>query len=79
MRLFDRTGDGADGTLSCAGCTATALVRIDLILEKVLTYAGRALLIDNVSHVLIAEVAECGEYGVRSCLTETAERSRLYV
>ena len=36
MRLFDRTGDGADGTLSCAGCTAAAFVRINLVLEKIL-------------------------------------------
>ena len=66
--------DCANGTLSCTESTTLTLISIDNEVEKLLTYACGALLINNVSNIFITEVSKCRNYGVRSSLTEAAER-----
>ena len=61
-------------------CTQRALlteIGIDYVLHQVLANAGRALLIDNVSEILVTEGLHCRENGVSSCLTESAESAGL--
>ncbi len=79
VRILYATLDSVCGTNARAECTTLTLISIDNVTEEALTYACGTLLINVMSYVLIAEEAESGKNGVRSCLTETAERCALYV
>ena len=60
MRLSHLTGDSVSRALSCAERTALTLSRVDVIGEQAPTYAGRTLLIHNVSDILVSEVLHGG-------------------
>ena len=77
------------GVVSLGNCTCRAILSaetasdtfflVDVETEKALADACGALLINNVSDILVAEVTECGKNRVRSSLTKAAERSGLDV
>ncbi len=67
------SGDGSSGAVLSAETAADALVLIDNEGKEILTDACRALLINNVSYILITEETESGKNRVGSSLTETAE------
>ena len=80
------TGSGVVGTrdsvsraLLGADAAADTGVHVDGVANEVLAHAGGALLVHDVSHILVAEVAQGGENGVRSRLTQAAERCGLDV
>ena len=49
------------------------LILVNCKVKKTLTYAGRALLINNVSDIFVTEEIKGSKNGVGSSLTETAE------
>ena len=63
-----------NGTVLSALSATDTNVLIDCKGKEALTYARRALLVYNVSDILIAEELKCCKNGVGSCLTETAKR-----
>ncbi len=67
------TGDSLDGATLGALSAADALLAVDDVAHELLADAGAALLVDDVLHILIPEVVEGAEYGVRRGLAETAE------
>jgi len=73
MGFLDSTGDSANGALSCAGGTALALISNDAVVEQSLADAGGALLVNDMSYILIAEVTDGGKNGVGSSLTKAAQ------
>jgi hypothetical protein len=79
MRILYASLDSIYGALTCTSGTTAALISVDLILHKVLTYVSRTLLVNDMSNILIAEVSESGKNGVRSRLTKTAQRTCLDV
>ena len=73
MRHLDRALDGSDGAVAGASRTTFTLVSVDDILFEGLALSGRTFLFGHVSHVLIPEVVDGGQNGVRGGLTQTAE------
>ena len=73
------SGDCTCGTVFSAKTAANALIGIDGEAQEALANACRTLLVNDVSDIFFAEVAESRKYGVRSSLTETAKRCGLDV
>ena len=71
--------DRVNGAVLRALAAADALVSVDREAEQVLADARRALLVNNVRNILVAEETEGRKNGVRSSLSETAERVGLDV
>ena len=67
------TADSLDGASLGALAAADALLAVDDIAHEFLADAGAAFLVDDVLHILIPEVVEGAEYGVRRGLSEAAE------
>ena len=65
--------DSLDGASLGALAAADALLAVDDIAHEFLADAGAAFLVDDVLHILVPEVVEGGENGVRRGLAETAE------
>ena len=70
VRLAKLTGYCADRAQPCALCTADALERIYPHRAQAAACTGRALLINDMRNVLVLEIFECAEYGVRCGLAE---------
>ena len=76
--LFDDAVDCADGAFSGTKRAAFARVR-DFVTQQIFANACGASLVDNVRHVLVAEITKRREYGVGRGLTESAKAVCLYV
>ena len=77
MGLLLLTGDSSSGALLGTHGAALTLFRIDDILDKALAVLGGALLVPDVSIILIPEVLNGGKYGVGSSLTQAAQSAVL--
>ena len=73
MRLAHGAADGAGRAGARAQRAALALDGVDLVVQQRLAHARRAALVDDVLHIFVAEVAQCGEDGVRGCLAQAAQ------
>ena len=71
--------DRVNGAVLRALAAADALVSVDREAEQVLADARRALLVNNVRNILVAEETEGRKNGVRRSLSEAAERVGLDV
>ena len=56
-----------------ADSAALTTFRIDTNLNEFLTYSCRTFLVDYMCIVFGTEVANCAEYRIRSCLSESAK------
>ena len=74
MGGFDFARNCGGGTVACAERAALALVGVDVEVKQLLAYAGGTAFFGNVSFILIAEIAQCGQNRVWRGLTEAAER-----
>ena len=77
--IADRAVDRIVGAVPCTQGTAAALVRINMVGEKSLTYTGRTSLLYHMSLVFFAEIAEGGQYRVGGSLAQTTGRVLLNV
>ena len=73
MCFLEVAGDCSNRAFSCAGCAAAAFIRLDFIGEERFADTRRALLVNNMSLIFVAEEFECCENRIRSCLSKTAE------
>ena len=78
VRLAQLAGYCADGTVARALGAADALERVDPHRAQAAACAGRALLVNYMSNILILEVFERAENGVGCRLAEAAQRAGLY-
>ena len=79
MRLFYFSGYRADRAFLAAQRASAAFVRVYVIAYKLRTFSGGTAVFFYVSLVFVAEISERGEHGIRSRLTESAERAVLYL
>ena len=77
MRLLDGTGNCANRALARTSRTALTLFRIDDVAQQALADAGGALLVNDVSNILVPEVLQGGQDRVGSRLAEGAQRGAL--
>ena len=68
MRLLDGTGNCANRALARTSRTALTLFRIDDVAQQALADAGGALLVNDVSNILVSEVLQGGQDRVGSRL-----------
>ena len=73
MSRFERSLDGVRRTLPGARGTPLALLRIDIIHEKVSALRGRTVFLTDMSFVFIPEISDRGKNRVRSRLTQPAQ------
>ena len=70
---------GADRAFFAAQRASAAFVRVYVIAYKLRTFSSGTAVFFYVSLVFVAEISERGENGIRSRLTESAERAVLYL
>ena len=79
VSFLNLTCDSVYRAVTCAERASLTLFGIDLVGEELLAYACGTFLVNDVCDIFVAEEVERGENRVGGCLTESAERSGLYV
>ena len=79
VRLAHLAGNGVGGAVARTERTAAALGGVDGIGQQRFTHARVTVLLLNVVHILLTEVAESGKDGVGCGLPQRAQRGLLHV